>query len=131
MSKLNTGQISDHLGLLADNALRSINTENFIELGKSGSMTKAALSKAMGISRPKLYKREARITNEQIRQRLIPFVQIADLAYVLFEEERQKTMEWLMAPNQIFFNASPFQMAMGGKADVVLEKLEEWSRTAS
>ena len=130
MNKIDTGQMSDYLGLLADNALRSINTESFIELAKSGSMRKATLSEALGISRPKLYKQEARITDEQIRKRLIPFVQIADLAFLLFEKNRKKTMEWLMAPNHIFFNASPFHMAMGGRAEVVLEKLQEWSREA-
>lgn len=130
MNKIDTGQMSDHLGLLADNALKSINTDSFQDLAQQGSMSKSELSKALGISRPKLYKQEARITNTQIRERLIPFVQIADMAFLLFEKNRGKTMEWLMAPNQIFFNVSPFQMAMGGRSKVVLEKLEEWSRKA-
>jgi hypothetical protein len=126
MRNLDTGQIHNYLGLLADSALKKIDTKKFTELAEAGSMKKSQLAAELKMSRPKLYKSEAIITRKEIQERIVPFVYISDLAYLLFEKNRKKTMEWLMAPNHIFFNVSPFQMAMGGRAETVIAKLEEW-----
>lgn len=123
---LDTGFISNHLGLLADKALRSINTNKFIELADFGGVSKTKMAANLGISRPALYMSEAKITKKEVLDRLIPFVVISDYAFLLFEKNERKTMEWLMTPNPIFFNFSPFQMAMGGKSEPVIDKMKEW-----
>ncbi|MDQ3231438.1 MAG: hypothetical protein M3Q07_06415 [Pseudobdellovibrionaceae bacterium] len=125
-TNLDIGLIHNHLGLLADTALRSIKTEKFIELAEYGGIKKKNMASDLGISRPALYMREARITKKESLDRLIPFVIISDLAFDLFAKDEKKTMEWLMTTNPIFFNFSPFQMAMGGKADQVIKKMKEW-----
>ena len=124
--KIDAGELKNYLYLFADNCLNKINTENFIDLALRGSLSKKNLAEHLKISRAKLYKKEAVITEEDVRTRLIPLVRISDLAYELYGKDKVKTQDWLMAPNHLFFNFSPFQMALGGKADVVLEKLKEW-----
>jgi uncharacterized protein (DUF2384 family) len=107
MKDLDTGQIRNYLGLLTDSALKKIDTRKFIELAEAGSMKKSQLAAELKMSRPKLYKKEAIITQKEIQERIVPFIYISDLAYLLFGKDRKKTMEWLMAPNHIFFNVSP------------------------
>jgi len=126
---LDTGVINNYLGLLADKALRSINTQKFIELADFAGESKTKLASELGISRPALYLSQAKITKKEVLDRLIPFVIIGDYAFVLFEHNESKTLEWLMTPNPIFFNFSPFQMAMAGKADPVIGKIKEWLGT--
>lgn len=124
--KVDTGELKNYLGLFADRCLKKINTREFIDLAKRGSFTKKDIAEKLKMSRAKLYKREAVLTDEDVRNKLIPLVHISDLAYELYGEDKEKTQEWLMMPNHLFFNFSPFQMALGGKADVVLKKLKEW-----
>lgn len=69
---------------------------------------------------------EANITDREVLDRLGSFVVIKDYASLLFDNDERKAVEWLMAPNSIFFNCSPFQIAMGGKVDAVIAKMKEW-----
>ena len=55
-----------------------------------------------------------------------PLILISDLALELFEGDEEKTTRWLMAPNHLFFDRSPFEMAMKGNADTVAETLLEF-----
>lgn len=127
---IDRGELEDSLNLFTDSALTKIDTKNFLKLSDAGSLSKKDVARILKISRPKLYKREALITEEDVKTRLIPLVRIADLSFEVYggetEEHKQKARNWIMAPNHLFFNSSPFQMALGGKADVVIEKLNEW-----
>ena len=121
-----TGQLKNYLGLFADKALTRLNTSAVINIAEHGSMNKKQIAEKLKMSRAKLYRKEARITDKEVRERLIPIVQISDIIYELYDKDKDKTMEWLMSPNHLFFNMSPFQMALDGKADIVLQKIDNW-----
>jgi len=50
---------------------------------------------------------------------------IKSLSFEL-HQHKTKANRWVVAPNHIFFNLSPFDMIMAGKGKVVIEKLLEW-----
>jgi hypothetical protein len=65
-------------------------------------------------------------TEKSVREKLLALVCISDKVYELYDKDISKTQNWLMTPNHLFFDFSPFHMVLGGKADVVINKLNEW-----
>ncbi len=120
-----TGQINDHLKWFAANsALSKINTQAFKRAAELTNLPLTALAESLHISRPKLYQPSATI-DKKIRERLIGLVMISDLAFQLYEGDKLKTTSWVMSPNHLFFGRSPFEKALAGEAQSVVEKLEK------
>ena len=121
------GQIKDALKwFIPDKTFTRLNIENFKKYGKLANKSISALAQEIRVSRPKLYQNDALITDKEVRERLIPLVIISDLAFEAFAQDIEKTIAWVMAPNHLFFGRSPFEMAMGGKAESVIQTLREW-----
>ncbi len=121
------GQIKDALNwFVSDKTFTRLNVDNFKKYGKIANKSISNLAEEIRVSRPKLYQHEALITDKEVRERLIPLVIISDLAFEAFQGDVPKTVEWVMAPNPLFFGRSPFEMALGGKADSVVSTLREW-----
>ena len=121
-----TGQISDKLGWFVKKSnLSKLNTTNLKAFAESGQISIKDFAKELHLSRPMLYQPAAPIDRE-IRLRLIHVTMISDLAFDLYGGDKKKTIEWVMHANQLFFGCSPFEMALAGKAESVLAKLNEW-----
>jgi len=121
------GQIKDALKwFIPDRTFTRLNVDNFKKYGKLANKSISDLAEGIRVSRPKLYQQEALITDKEIRERLIPLVIISDLAFEAFDKNEEKTIEWVMTPNHLYFGRSPFEMALGGKAESVIQTLREW-----
>jgi hypothetical protein len=121
------GQIKDALRwFVSDKTFTRLNVDNFKKYGKIANKSISSLAEDIRVSRPKLYQQEALITDKEVRERLIPLVIISDLAFEAFNKDEQKTVEWVMTPNHLFFGRSPYEMALGGKAESVIQTLREW-----
>lgn len=121
-----TGEIPDKLGWFAAKTNHTkLNTLNVREFAESGQISIKDLAKELHLSRPMLYQPTAPIDRE-IRERLVHVAMISDCAYELYKGDKKKTIDWVMHANQLFFGRSPFEMALAGKAESVLNKLHEW-----
>ena len=121
------GQIKDALQwFIPDKTFTRLNVDNFKKYGKIANKSISSLAAEIKVSRPKLYQHEALISDKAVRERLIPLVIISDLAFEAFAQDEQKTVHWLMEANHLFFGRSPFEMALGGKAESVIQTLQEW-----
>ena len=119
------GAISDHLNWFAANsAMTQINTNTFKQAAEITRLPLTELARALRISRPKLYQPSSTV-DRKIRERLIELVIISDLAFQLYEGDKNKTITWVMNPNHLFFGKSPFEKALAGEAKSVVDKLEE------
>ncbi len=121
------GQIKDSLGwFIPDRTFSKLNVDNFKKYTKITNRSVSSLAQDIKVSRPKLYQHEALISDKEIRDRLIPLVIISDLAFEAFENDETKTVDWIMSPNHLFFGRSPYEMALAGKAESVIQTLREW-----
>ncbi len=121
-----TGSIRDHLEWFAGNStLTKINTATFRKAAALTNQSLSDLSNSLHISRPKLYQPSATV-DRKIRERLISLVMISDLAFQLFQGDKEKTITWVMSPNHLFFGRSPFEKALAGEAESIVAKLNEW-----
>jgi len=62
-----------------------------------------------------------------VKQKLINIILICSELLYLYGGDKEKTYKWLLSPNDLFFNYSPFQMVLLGKGKSVIEKLQEMS----
>ena len=62
-----------------------------------------------------------------IEKHLIPIVWAADIAYELFEGDKEKARTWMLTPNSYFFGKSPFNVCLVGEGKAVIELLLERS----
>ena len=53
------------------------------------------------------------------------FMRVRSLAFELFDNDEEKTIDWLLTPNHLFFDLSPLQMIIGKKEESVIKFLEE------
>lgn len=121
------GQIKDALQwFIPDKTFTRLNVDNFKKYGKLANKSISSLAEEIKVSRPKLYQHEALISDRDVRERLIPLVIISDLAFEAFAQDEQKTIRWVMDANHLFFGRSPFEMALGGKSESVIQTLNEW-----
>lgn len=121
------GKIKDALQwFIPDKTFTRLNVDNFKKYGKLANKSISSLAEDIKVSRPKLYQHEAIISNKDIREKLIPLVIITDLAFEAFAKDQEKTIRWVMDANHLFFGRSPYQMALGGKAESVIQTLNEW-----
>jgi hypothetical protein len=121
------GQIKDALKwFIPDKTFTRLNVDNFKKYGKIANKSISSLAEEIKVSRPKLYQHEALISDKDVRERLIPLVIISDLAYEAFAKNEEKTIRWVMDANHLFFGRSPFEMALGGKSESVIQTLNEW-----
>lgn len=121
------GQIKDALQwFISDKTFTRLNVDNFKKYGKLANKSISSLAEDIKVSRPKLYQHEALISDKDVRERLIPLVIISDLAYEVFAKNEEKTIRWVMDANHLFFGRSPFEMALGGKPESVIQTLKEW-----
>jgi hypothetical protein len=128
ISKLNSrGQIRDELQwFVSDNTFTRLNVDNFKKYGKLANKSISSMAEDIKVSRPKLYQHEAIISDKFVREKLIPLVMITDLAFEAFGKDHEKTIGWVMQANHLFFGFSPYEMALGGRAESVIQTLKEW-----
>jgi hypothetical protein len=114
------GNLKNYMGILAV-GFEKVSTQKIIEL-VSGFVTISDLSFMLNIN----FVADFIPVEKCLREKLLALVLVTDMLYELFDKNVAKVRDWLMVPNPLFFNFSPFQMVLGGKADVVVEKLKEW-----
>jgi hypothetical protein len=123
----NRGTIQDTLRwFVPDTSFKRLNVENVKKYAKVANKSISSLAKDFQLSRPKFYQEQALISDRDIRLRLIPLVIISDLAFQVFGKDKEKTVRWVMEANHLFFGYSPFEMALGGKSESVIQILKEW-----
>jgi hypothetical protein len=119
--EIETTNLKNHLHLFVG-GFEKIGTQEIIDL-VSGFITISDLSRLLETNFVSEY---IHIENN-VREKLLALVSISDKVYELSGNNIYTTKKWLMNPNHLFFNLSPFQMILGGKADVVLQKISEWA----
>lgn len=62
-----------------------------------------------------------------VKQKHINIILICSELLYLYGGDKEKAYKWLLSPNDLFFNYSPFQMVLLGKGKSVIEKLQEMS----
>ncbi len=112
--------LKNHMGIFAP-GFEKIYIEKIIDL-VSGFVTISDLSSLLKAS----FVAETILVEKCIREKLLALVFVTDRIYELFDKNISKMKDWLMAPNPLFFDFSPFQMVLGGKAGVVIGKINEW-----
>lgn len=87
-------------------------------------LTPTIIAGVLGIQRPRLYRRELALEGKMARP-IQQIVEVTDRACHLFGDDIKETKRWLMAPNTMFFSASPFEVIMRGDGQEVLNMLHE------
>lgn len=114
------GTIKNKLELLTKDC-RRLRPATFCSMTQ---LTPTVVAGFLGIQRPRLYQNDLALKGK-VAQRIRQIVAATDKACVLFEDNLEETKRWLMAPNTIFFNSSPFEIIMQGDGQEVLEMLDE------
>lgn len=118
------GSIKDYFGLLSKDK-RHINPIQFRDfMGPYTTMTDVA--RTLKVQRTALYKEEARVSEEFVKNKLVFIALSADLAKELLGN-REKAREWVLTPNSFFFGMSPFEVCLEGSGKTVVEFLLERS----
>jgi hypothetical protein len=117
---VDVGNLKNHMGILAV-GFEKVSTQKIIEL-VSGFVTISDLSGMLKIN----FVADFIPVEKCLREKLLALVCVTDMLYELFDKNVAKVRDWLMVPNPLFFDFSPFHMVLGGKADVVIGKLNDW-----
>lgn len=116
-------QHEDSLGMFTDKTMYQVNGAVLLDMAKKGYPSIKAFSRDTGMTRTRIYKETFSVPPE-LRQRLLDLLRIYNNALKLFEN-KEKSLEWLLAPNPRFYNSSPFVMAMTNKGARVYDIQEE------
>ncbi|MBI5244522.1 MAG: DUF2384 domain-containing protein [Elusimicrobia bacterium] len=60
-----------------------------------------------------------------LKKRILTLVRALDLAYELLGKDEEKAAAWVMAPNDVFSDDSPFEVIMQGNGNHVIDFLLE------
>ena len=117
------GSLKNSFGILDSH--RRLKSKNFLSFVAPSGLSKRQVFEKLGISRPKLYQSTIRLSDKDIHDVIIPFVMAADLAVQLWKEKKQ-AKNWMMTSNSYFFGKSPFEVAMSGDGEAVIQLLMRW-----
>lgn len=53
-------------------------------------------------------------------------LEINSMLYTLYDGDTHSIKNWLMTPNHLFFGATPYEMILNGKINIVRRTLDEW-----
>ena len=116
------GTISDHLHLLTEDR-RHLRVNAFREVT---GLSPSEMARSLEVHRPRVYQPEIAL-EKALRKRIITLVRALDLAYELLGKEEKKAAVWVMAPNDVFSEDSPFEVIMQGNGNEVVDFLLERS----
>ena len=116
------GTVRDYLHLLTEDR-RHLRTTTF---RKVTGLSPSEMARTLGVHRPRVYQEDIPL-EKAIKNRIVPLVQAADLAYELLGRNSGKAIVWIMAPNSAFGGDSPFEVIMRGDGNTVVDFLLERS----
>jgi uncharacterized protein (DUF2384 family) len=126
MEALDLNQIKNRFDILdssKQNMIRPHKLREFI----GGSIGVDELAQSLGKSRASMYRDSIKLNKEFIETYLIPIVWAADIAYELFNGDKEKARNWMLTPNSYFFGKSPFNICLVGDGKAVIDLLLERS----
>lgn len=118
------GKVENHFRLLADD-MQTLDAQRFLDFVLPSKKSRTELATQLGVERTNLYRKKLPLSNQQIHERLVPFVIAGDLAVQLFKDDG-KARAWLMQPNAYLFGESPFEVSIRGEGKQVIRMLLEW-----
>jgi hypothetical protein len=125
MEAMHLGQMKNRFDILdaKQNMIRPKKLRDFL----GGTVGVDELALTLGKSRAALYRESIKLSKDFIEKHLIPIVWAADIAYELFEGDKEKARSWMLTPNSYFFGKSPFNVCLVGEGKAVIELLLERS----
>jgi hypothetical protein len=125
MEALDLNQIKNRFGILdaKQNMVRPQKLREFI----GGAMGVDELAHSLGKSRASMYRNSIKLNRDFIEKYLIPIVWASDIAYELFDGDKEKARTWMLTPNSFFFGKSPFNVCLVGDGKAVIDLLLERS----
>lgn len=117
------GQIHNYLGIL--DTARSPHHFSSKPLLRICS-NKSDLASMLGVQRTQLYQKSLPLKKgTKLRSRIFNLVMATDLVYELIGKNKEKTLDWLTAPNTYFFGDSPLEVIMRDEGESILNLLME------
>lgn len=96
------------------------------QLSMLSPLSTTHLAEQLGKSRPNMYvdKISFKSLPVDLIEGIHKIVVISDLAYELFKDE-EKTIGWMISPNNFLFGLTPFQACLVGRGDDLIKLLAE------
>jgi hypothetical protein len=113
------GALRNSLHFLSDDG-RRLRPRAFLEATGLGA---AELATCLGRQRTHMYREEIPLPTTKLKKYIIDLVLVTDLAFELFQGNRDETRRWMMLPNTILFGKSPFEACFAGQGEGLIEWL--------
>lgn len=113
-----SANVQNNMNWLSDdysnfNARKFFNDTNF---------SRSQTANTLKIARASIYKDHLLLNKaNQIRERILHLVIVADIAYNLFESDKLQVAKWLTTPNTHFFGSSPIEVCFRGDGKTLIE----------
>jgi hypothetical protein len=69
-----------------------------------------------------MYSETVTLTKDFMKMKMIPVIQVADLAHELFKND-DLTKRWILSPNSYFFGKSPLEVCLIGEGSILINFL--------
>lgn len=125
MEDMHLGQMKNIFDILdhKQNKIRPQKLRDFL----SGAVDVDELVLTLGKSRASPNRECIKLSKDFIEKYIIPIILATDIAYELFEGDKEKARSWMLTPNSYFFGKSPLNICLVGEGKAVVEVLLEWS----
>jgi uncharacterized protein (DUF2384 family) len=120
LTALDLGSLRDHFNLLTKDH-RSVRPESLQEF-LGGGLPQTELARMLGVPRSTSYQKTVKLSQEFMRNNIVPIAMAADLAVDLLTS-KEEARRWMLAPNSYYFGKSPFDVCLLGDGRVVIEFL--------
>jgi hypothetical protein len=114
------GQLTDPLGV-THRDFGTVTVETFNKFFKN----KKAMSLFLEVSPQAVSKQKYIHLKPKIKDNVITLLRVISRIFPHFENDQEKTINWVCTPNEYFWGKSPFELIAVGEGSRVLELLDE------